>query len=207
MADTPSAVAEGGEIPAYVSKLPEAKILSDLFSIRTDMQVVVDSLNRLLAGEKDNLLAQALFSTALITYRRCFTSGVRSGLTHQDVEGLQNNAGDFHAYLIGMASKLIAHSVNPFEKVASGIMVKDNQVYGIQSLNIRLANMPPDKLQQWGRLALEVFNVVHVPRLVAAQTALADAARKLPISEITSMPPLELSPFVPDVEANQRREG
>lgn len=197
---------EGAEIPVYFSSLPEEKELSRLFSIRSDMQFVVDALNRLLAGESDNLVRQALFSAALMAYRRCFTTGVRNGLMHKDVEGLTNNAGDFHTYLRGMADKLIAHSVNPFEKVASGIMVKDGRMFGIQTLNIKLVAMPPDKLQQWGHLTVEVFESVLKPRLNEAHAAFMVAAQKLPVSEITMMPPLELSPFEPDAAANQPRD-
>jgi hypothetical protein len=193
-----------GDIPIYRSGLPEAKKLSDLFSVVSDMQLVVNILNRLIAGEKDEVLLQSLFSAALITYRRCFTTGVRNGLKNSDTAGLSNNANGLHEFLRAQADKLIAHSVNPFEKAEVGIMVRDGKVVGSGRIYGKLVNLSEDQLKQWGRLTVEVFEAVLKPRIAAADAAFLTAAQKLPIHEITKMPVLSIKTAEAN-EADQRR--
>lgn len=200
-------------MPIHESNLPEAKHLAELFSVMNDIQLVVDCLNWLIAeglkpdSEKNGLFLQAFFSTALITYRRAFASGVRvnGGLMNKDAEGLPNNTDGFHVYLIGQADKLIAHSVNPFEQVKAGIMLQNRKVVGSGRINIKLVNMDDDRLRKWGRLTVEVHENVLKPRIQAAEKALYEAALNLPIEEIMKMPLLEASPFHTDDDAQKRR--
>ena len=99
------------DIPIHASELPECKILADLESIANDLRVVVEITERLIGGEKDLTLVRAFFSAGLITYRRCFTSGIRNGLTREDISRFAGKALEMHDYLYAQANRLIAHSV------------------------------------------------------------------------------------------------
>ena len=181
------------DIPIHRSDLPEAKEMADLHAIAQDMQLVVNILNRLIAGEADQVLQRGLFSAALITYRRCFNTGVRNGLRQSDVQGLANNENDFHRYVWSQADKLAAHSVNPFEKAEAGVMVRDGEIVGAGTIMAVLINISVNELKQWGRLTVEIFETVLKPRIVAAHSALIEAARQLPIEEVVKMPLLSVT--------------
>ena len=189
MADATRVEGNATDIPIYQSNLPEAKALADLYSLHDDMQFVVNTLNRLLE-ENDGFLLQTFLSSALIAYRRLFTSGVRNGLKNADVSGLTKNQGDLHNYLRAQANKLIAHSVNPFEATKAGILVKDGRVIGVAKIGARLINFSEGQLKQWGLLTIEIHETVLKPRIRFAELALAQAAASLPIAEVINMPTL-----------------
>jgi hypothetical protein len=76
------------------------------------------------------------FTAALITYRRCFTTGVPNSLADTDAETLASNSNGAHARIRRHANKLAAHSVNPFDLSKVGIMVRHGKdVVGLGSLS------------------------------------------------------------------------
>ena len=108
-------------IPVYEISGPAARELSDLSSILSDLQRTTTALNRLLGGSNDDVVSDALFTSSLIAYRRCFVSGVRGGLGRDHILAIGNNAEELHDYLINQANKLAAHSVNAFEETKVGV--------------------------------------------------------------------------------------
>ena len=74
--------------------MPSARILADQTSVIQDLQFVMDCCKRLLAElgrpeeERDAVVPLTLWSSALITYARCFGQGRRSGLAVEDVGNL-----------------------------------------------------------------------------------------------------------------------
>src|ERR1700684_314547 len=64
-----------------------AHVLADQAAIIQDLQFVMDSCKRLLTElakpeeDRDPLLPLAIWSSAVVTYARCFGNGKRSGLT------------------------------------------------------------------------------------------------------------------------------
>src|SRR4051812_5636160 len=122
MADNPSSTEPGDDIPIHKSTLPEAKRLNDLVSLYRDLEHTKGFLRVLIEDNVNPIFTPALFAAALIAYRRCFTSGVRSALSNDDVKNSPHNDGWLHNELLMQADKLIAHSVNPFEETQSGFM-------------------------------------------------------------------------------------
>jgi peptide-methionine (R)-S-oxide reductase len=76
-------------VPALTVALdtPAARILADQASIINDLQFVMDCCKRLLTEldkpqeDRDGVVPQALWSSALVAYGRCFSEDRRSGLT------------------------------------------------------------------------------------------------------------------------------
>jgi len=70
-----------------ISKLEftQAKALSEATAIFQDLGFVVQATKKLSAllkaGEPDQVIARSLFTAALVSYVRCFSSGKRSVLT------------------------------------------------------------------------------------------------------------------------------
>lgn len=211
MTDRPSgtssdsnAGAEGQEIPIHKSTLPEAQRLSDLESLAHDLSVTAEMIRKLIEGQSDPILLQALFAAALIAYRRCFTSGIREALVNADVTSSPNNAGWLHDHLRAQADKLIAHSVNPFEHTQSGFLVRDNKIIGVASLSAKLVNFDVLVLKQWGRLVMEILETILRPRIEAAKSELLRAGKELPIAQITRGEILQKNPFTPQAMAKRR---
>jgi hypothetical protein len=173
------------EYSIHVISSPEATELADLESLANDLKLVMSFIERLRTLENDAVLAQALFSAGLVTYRRCFTSGVRNGLTKKDVESLPNEGAlEFHNYLVAQANKLIAHSVNPFEQTNVGVMVAEEKVGGVVTLNTALVGLDHEGIIQWGSLVRKIGNDILSPRIAEAHKRVESVANAMPLEDI-----------------------
>src|SRR5271155_3013063 len=107
---------------------PSARILADQASIINDLQFVMDCCKRLLTElekpqeDRDGVVPQALWSSALVAYGRCFSEDRRSGLTIDDIQNLplQGAVMKFHTWVIEEREKPIAPSAAPFEAARIG---------------------------------------------------------------------------------------
>jgi hypothetical protein len=94
--------------------IPSARILADQASIIQDLQFVMDSCKRLLTElerpehDRDGVVPQALWSSALVAYARCFGKGRRPGLATEDVRNLPLHGAvmKFHEWIIEERDKL-----------------------------------------------------------------------------------------------------
>ncbi len=127
----------------------EAKKLADLASIYQDLSFTVEVLKRLKQllkeDSKDNILIQSLWTAALISYIRCFSSGKRFGLSENIFKKLEYDPKleedpiTCHRYYKNLRDKHIAHSVNPFEQVAVDLQLSEpdspkREVLGVATL-------------------------------------------------------------------------
>ena len=194
------------EIPIHVCSLPQGKILADLESVANDLRLVVDITQRLVTGEKDTLLLRSLFCAGLITYRRCFNSGVRNSIKREDLGiAFQGKAVETHDYLMAQANKLVAHSVNPFERTQTGVLVRDEKVIGISTLSAQIILFDESQMEQWHRLSKLTLENVLLPRIEDARRIALEAVGQLPIQDITRQPILEYDPVIPSERAGDRR--
>lgn len=131
----------------YVAQVDfqEARNLADLASIHQDLSFVVDGLSRLLRllqnDDEDTVVQQSLWTAALVAYTRCFATGKRLGLS-EDILQTQEWEGDdpikCHRYYRNLRDKHIAHSVNPFEEVAVGLVLSppDAQTWQVEGVAV-----------------------------------------------------------------------
>ena len=133
----------------YVAEVDyeEAKKLADLASIYQDLSFTIDTLKRLLRllkeNDEDRVLIQSLWTAALISYARCFSSGKRFGLSESIFEKLEGDPIGCHRYYRNLRDKHIAHSVNPFEQVVVGLVLSEpdnpkREVLGVATLSQKL---------------------------------------------------------------------
>src|SRR5262245_65584946 len=108
--------------------LPSARILAGQASVIQDLQFVMDCCKRLLTElarpeeERDGVVPQALWSSALVAYARCFGKGSRFGLSAEDVRSLPLHGAvmKFHKWVIEEGDKLTARPAEPFEAAKIG---------------------------------------------------------------------------------------
>ena len=107
----------------------EARQFADIQLIKVDIEHVIACLNALL-GSHNNLLqdtvAKALFDSATIRYRRCFnhTDQVRTPIWHL-IKKLPKEKAELHQYVLDIASKHIAHSINGFESSSAHVFIAE----------------------------------------------------------------------------------
>jgi hypothetical protein len=137
--------------PIFELNFKEAKHLSDLISLKSDLLFAHSTLSLLrdkytyLEGEasqvmsEESIIAKSLITSALITYSRCFNKGARFDLTSEIFNALENQAEEAkksHKFYIDLRSKHFAHSVNPFEQYQTVAFVSNEKLYTIGYLSI-----------------------------------------------------------------------
>jgi hypothetical protein len=122
---------QGQPRPLFSLRFKRAEAHADATSVLLDLRLTAAALDRLikLLGDKsdDELVKGSLWTTALISYSRCFIGGRRPPLAESVFEDFHETAFGFHRHLIAMRDKHVAHSVNPFEQVGVGAVVGDNE--------------------------------------------------------------------------------
>lgn len=125
-------------MPTVALDVPSARILADQASIIQDLQFVMDCCKRLLPelakpeedrDHRDPLIPQALWSSAVVAYARCFSQGQRFSLATEDVRNLPLHGAvmKFHEWVIEESDKLTAHAPNPFEAAKVGAALSPPQ--------------------------------------------------------------------------------
>jgi hypothetical protein len=181
---------------------PSAQVLADQASIINDLQFVMDCCKRLLTElgrpqeERDGVVPQALWSSALVAYARCFSADRRSGLAVDDVQNLslQGAVMKFHTWVIGECDKLTAPSADPYEAVTIGAALappgqKKRRVEGIAVFSTSRVLIDVIGVRQLGGLASELAKQVAQKAEKQQHVVLTDA-QQLDIDSLYESPPL-----------------
>ncbi|HEY7360356.1 MAG TPA: hypothetical protein VH642_06055 [Streptosporangiaceae bacterium] len=186
--------------------LPSARILADQASIIQDLQFVMDCCKRLLTEldrpeeERDGVVPQALWSSALVAYARCFSKGKRFGLAAEDVQNLPLHGAvmKFHNWVIGERNKLTAHPTDPFEAAKVGAALSgseqaERRVEGIAVFSSSHVLVDVIGVRQLGGLASELAKQTAEKAQEQQDSVLADA-QQLNIDRLYRLPPLRRQP-------------
>jgi hypothetical protein len=186
--------------------MPSAHVLADQASTIQDLQFVMDCCKRLLTelakpeDERDAVVPQALWSSALVGYARCFGKGGRSGLAAEDVRNLplQGAVMKFHKWVIEERDKLTAHPANPFEGAKVGAALSppgpaERRVEGVAIFSAGRVLIDAIGVRQLGGLASELAKQTAEKAQQQQDLVLADAQR-LGIDRLAKLPPLRTRP-------------
>jgi hypothetical protein len=181
---------------------PSARILADQASIINDLQFVMDCCKRLLTElarpqeDRDGVVPQALWSSALVAYARCFSEDRPSGLAIDDVQNLplQGAVMKFHTWVIGESDKLTAHSADPYETARIGAALsppgqKKRRVEGIAIFSASRVLIDVIGVRQLGGLASELAKQT-AQKAEKQQDAVLTDAQRLDIDRLYESPPL-----------------
>jgi hypothetical protein len=186
--------------------LPSARILADQASIIQDLQFVMDCCKRLLTElgrpeeERDGVVPQALWSSALVAYARCFSKGKRFGLAAEDVQNLPLHGAvmNFHKWVMGERNKLTVHPTDPFEAAKVGAALSrpeqaERRVEGIAIFSSSHVLVDVIGVRQLGGLASELAKQTAEKAQEQQDSVLADA-QQLNIDRLYRLPPLRRPP-------------
>ena len=186
--------------------IPSAQVLADQASVIQDLQFVMDCCKRLITelerpeADRDGVVPQALWSSALVAYARCFGTGGPAGLATEDVRSLPLHGAvmKFHEWIIGERDKVTAHPADPFEAARIGAAlspprVKDRRVEGIAIFSAGRVLVDVVGVQQLGALASELAKQTAEKAQKQQDSVLADA-QQLDIGSLYALPPLRMQP-------------
>lgn len=181
---------------------PSARVLADQAAVIQDLQFVMDCCKRLLTEltrperERDEVVPQALWSSALVAYARCFGASRPSGLTAEDVQNvpLQGAVTKFHEWVIEERERFTAFPADPFaaSKIGaalSGAGRKERRVEGIAIFSTSHVLIDVTGVRQLGGLASELAKQTAARARKQQDTVLADA-QQLDIDDLYEAPPL-----------------
>jgi hypothetical protein len=195
---------ESPQVPELTVALdtPSAQVLAGQASIINDLQFVMDCCKRLLTElakpqeDRDGVVPQALWSSALVAYARCFSAGRRAGLAVDDVQNLplQGAVMKFHTWVIGECDKLTAPPADPFETARIGAALappgrKQRRVEGIAIFSASRVLIDVIGVRQLGGLASELAKQTAQKAEKQQDTVLADA-QQLDMDTLYELPPL-----------------
>jgi hypothetical protein len=181
---------------------PSARVLADQASVIQDLQFVMDCCKRLLTeltrpeGERDEVVPQALWSSALVAYARCFGAGRPSGLTAEDVQNvpLQGAVTKFHEWVTEERERFTAFPADPFaaSKIGAALSAagqRERRVEGIAIFSTSHVLIDVTGVRQLGGLASELAKQTAARARKQQDTVLADA-QQLDIDGLYEAPPL-----------------
>lgn len=102
-------------------QVPEAQRLADLTGVATDLDMTMEICQTYLEFEEQKVRSDlwkklSLSMTAVVMYVRTSTSGVRAGVTADQLQALPDHLREFHSYIKNLRDKWVAHSVNALEE-------------------------------------------------------------------------------------------
>lgn len=176
--------------PSQVKLLrsPAALALADLAGLFEDLQTVLKCCERLMlelaADAPDELALEAYWTTAVLSYGRCFSPGPRgTGLTDDDVTstGLAGDVLGWHTVLRQLRDRAVDPVTNPRESFSVGASQDaSGHAAGIAVASTRQPSVDQVSVRQTGAIAFALSGVVDA-RIAEQQgvvfTAVAAMAR------------------------------
>jgi hypothetical protein len=140
---------------------PSSNALADLAAMFEDLQTTLRCCERLVSAldmpEPDDLLVEALWTTAVLSYARCFSTGRRGmGLTEADIKAtsLKGDVLEWHKVLRQLRKHYSDPTVNPREAFSVGASQgADGKVNGIAITGIRRPLVDDLSVRQTGAIA------------------------------------------------------
>jgi hypothetical protein len=164
-----------------------AREVAELLSIKGDLDFVVAAAERLIKNpDLDIVLQQALWSSAIVAYARCFGSGRRPPLTSADLTAA-GVSSSYHESLQRMRDKHIAHMAEPFESatISVGLTPRDESpaVIGVGMAASRWISDDPVGISRLRDHASRIREHVWA-RMTDARRRVMREAQQKPIEEL-----------------------
>lgn len=189
------------ETPRTVRRIgsPAAAALADLAAIFDDLQTTLLCCERLVqqlgVPEPDATVVESLWTTALLSYARCFAPGGRGmGLVEADVEGLEleGEVLAWHKMLRQLKKHYADPATNPRETFEVGVAVADGTPQGVAITSTRQALPDTVSVHQTGAIAYRLSQLVD-GRIAEHQATVLEGTRGLSPTELETLDEVELT--------------
>ncbi|MGH3437950.1 MAG: hypothetical protein ACRDRN_15980 [Sciscionella sp.] len=190
-------------LPEAVRRLdtPAAQALTDLSSIFEELQTVLRCCERLVSelatssGTADDLITEAVWTTAVLSYARCFATGRRGmGLTEQDVAAteLAGEVVEWHKVLRRLRKHYADPEENPRERFSVGAAQDSHgRVGGIAVTSTHQPPLDDVTVRQTGALAYQLSRMVE-RRIAEQQERVRASASALTKVQLDALPLIDI---------------
>jgi hypothetical protein len=201
--DTPDASAAEEPAPAQVLELSGdgAAALADLAAMFEELQTALVCCERLMAelGQKngqepDTVTVEALWTTTLLCYARCFGGGdTRLSEEDLDATGLQGKVRDWHRMLIRLKDHYTDPTSNPRESFSVGASQdSDGEPNGI-AVTSNPEPIPDEQtVRQTGAIAYALSKLID-ERVSERQKELLEATQSMSRDELDKLPRIQVN--------------
>lgn len=181
---------------------PAADTLVRLVEVFEDLQTVLRCCERLVSdleaeGEPDAVLVEAVWTTALLSYARCFsTSGSGATVTEDDVKGTHSNTDEvlkWHRLLLHLRDHYADEVVNPRERFSVGVTQNaDGTASGVAITSAQQPLVDALTVRQTGAIAYALSGVVN-SRIEERQQQVFDGVRSRSKAELDELETVEVA--------------
>lgn len=191
-------------VPPVVRRLtsPEADELARLSAVFEDLQHVLRCCEHLVGvlarptgpgREPDAALAEALWTSALVAYARCFSTRT-AVLARADLDALElpGEVGEFHDLLLRLREHYVSPDVNPREAFSvGGAQAEDGSPGGIAVVSAPQPLVDDTAVRQLGRVAYALSGLLD-GRMRETQARVLSRARQLGRERFAALPLVRL---------------
>lgn len=190
-----------GAPPTVVRRLDStsARALADLSARFDDLQTVLKCCERLVTEltvpRVDDVVVEAVWTTALLSYARCFATGTTdTALTEDDLKAAQQHGevGDWHHILLQLRDHYAHSAANPREKFSVGVALDGSgaaEGIAVTSAQQPLVNIMTVK--QAGAIAFVLSELLD-SRITAQQEKVFGEAKETSTAELDKLSPLDI---------------
>jgi hypothetical protein len=179
-----------------------AVAIEHLSGIMSDLRATIgycDAYERCFTDSTDEAIQDALWKAALVTYARCFQTGVRkSERPNLELLEAMGDARKAHDYFIAIRSKYVAHSVNALETNITYAVLTNDPGQIIAARGPGAFHISSNPLNEEGTKALRTLAVALLQQAESRNARLVEATAE----ELRSMTQEELA-ALPTISAHQ----
>ena len=179
-----------------------ATVLLNLSATFEDLQTVLRCCEQLVAALSsdtpavDDLVIESLWTTALASYARSFTSAHESAtLTQADLSGIEltGDVQEWHTLLLTLYAHYTSATVNPREIFSVGVAQDDaGEAEGIAITGARQPLVEDLAVRQTGRITLALSDLLN-ERIIAQQKKVFGQLKDTPKVVLDKLPLLEVA--------------
>ena len=180
---------------------PAAAALAELVEAFEDMQTVLRCCERLVTelaagGEPDEVVVEAVWATALLSYARCFSAAEEGvALTEDDLNATQTSGEvlEWHRLLLQLRDHYADPAVNPRERFSVGVAQDANGApSGVAITSARQPLVDDLTVRQTGAIAYALSGLVN-ERIESRQQQVFDDLKELSKEDLDKLVPLDVS--------------
>lgn len=183
--------------------LPEADELGTVTAVFEDLQHVLRCCEHLVTAvgappagparvDADAALIEALWTSALISYGRCFSMKTQV-LSRGDLDALElpGDVGEFHDVLLRLRDHYTSQHVNPRETISVGAAEADGSAVGVAVVSAPQPSVDDTTVRQLGRIAYGLSGLLDV-RMRGIQDRVLGRARELDREAFAALPLMQV---------------
>lgn len=181
---------------------PSASELVELMATFENLQTVLRCCERLVSeladgdGEPDDVLVEAVWTVALLSYARCFSAGeTGTALTEDDLTATHSHRDvlDWHKILLQLRDHYADPTANPRERFSVGVAQDPNgRANGLAVTSARQPLVDDLTVRQTGAIAFALSGLVN-DRISAQQEKVFGEVKHTPKADLDKLALLDVA--------------